>query len=189
MIHGQIVLRSPLSPMEFEARFREQINPDGWWLHGPLAWFAGKPVLGDIDGSDFTLRRPATFSRRRVPLLIFNGHLTPDPEGGSRVVGYFSLHPLHVLLARILGIGGALFGAFEVIGMWEELRSGTVTVSDHLLEILVPLALIAYGIFGPAIARSFASGTEAFLLDFMRKNFLAQAELHEDLPILDSALR
>jgi hypothetical protein len=184
-----IVLHSPLSLVEFEARFRERVDPDDWWLHGPLVWFSKKSVLGQIDNDSFTLRRPATYSRRRVPLLMFQGQMSADPMGGTRIEGQFELHPLQVLLSRILGIGGALFAAFEIIGMWGELRSGTAPLTDLWLEILVPLVLVAYGIFAPAIARLFAAGTESFLLDFMRKNLLAQADQAQDIPILDSAMR
>jgi hypothetical protein len=189
MSRQMIVLRSPLTVTEFEARFRERVDEDGWWAHGPMVWFSGKAALGQIDGDCFTLRRPATWSRRRVPLLAFQGRISPDAKGGTPIVGYFELNPIQVLLARMLGVIGALVLCCQIIGMWQGLQAGTTPVTDLLPEILLPLVLVAYGIFAPAIARLFADGTEAFLLDFMRKNFLAQMDQAEELPILDSVMR
>jgi hypothetical protein len=181
MARRMITLHSPLSPAQFEVRFTERVDPDSWWLHGPMVWFAGsRTVLGEMDGDSFTLRRPATFSRRKVPILIFHGQVSPDPIGGTRIEGYFALHPLPVLLARVGGIGMGMLMLIGEFGMRQELQLGA---------ILVAVALILYGFLFTAVARLFAGGTEAFLLDFLRKNLLAQVDQAEDLPILDSAMR
>jgi len=185
-----IVLHSPLSPAEFEARFREWVGEDAWWGLCPGAWFAGdKDVLGRMDGESFTLRRRATYSRRNIQIFIFSGKVSADARGGTRVEGYFDLNPAAVVLSRVLGIGGGLLLFAEYSWVWRELRDGTVLLNDVLPQFLMPAALVAYGIFFPAVARMLAGGSEAFLLDFMRKNLLAQSDAEPELPILDSAMR
>lgn len=188
MSRGTIVLHSPLSPSQFEARFTEQVEPDGLWAHGPLIWFAdGKSVVGQIDGGSFTLRRIAAFPRRRVPLLIFHGDFRPDPNGGTCIEGHFSLFLFPVVVARIIGIGAGMVLLVETVRAWGQF--GILHGADRIPVLLAPLALVGYGVLYPIIARLLAGGSEAFLLDFLRKNLLAQVDQADDLPVLDSMMR
>lgn len=93
------------------------------------------------------------------------------------------------MLARILGIGGGLVMLAAAGDAWKQMPDGTMPLTDRMPELLASLALMVYGIFGPALARTFAGGTKGFLLDFLRKNLLAQPERATDLPILDAEMR
>ncbi len=141
-----LVFHSPFNVAECIRRLESSVDKEGVWV----GLTGSKAILGQVRGDEFTLRKRLRYRNSFNP--IFYGNLNPEGNG-TRITGYFGLHPL-IPLTMFLWFAGVLFYGFV-------LRRGYFPPA-------IIIILLAGGVVVMALGMWFGRREEKPVLDFIQ---------------------
>jgi hypothetical protein len=154
-------------------RLDDSIDP---WHRTPLSFsgFEGsKPVIGWIDGYEFRLRKRRYYRNDFAPQ--FHGNLKRDGRG-TVVEGYFD-RPRWAKVGTRIWLGAAiLMGTPVFFSTLRNLIRGTSNAQEGLLiGLLVPPALVLFGVLLPKFGLWLGRYEERYILEFLQTTLIASA--------------
>lgn len=154
-------LVSPLSLAECTAQLRAVVQSE-WMI------FGSSKVVGHVGEKSFRLRKRLHRMRNSFQTYLF-AKLTS--EGAStRLTCRSGPHPF-VIVFMIIWFGGVTAGAVGTLGVGLR-QAGSGTMPSAFL--LIPWAMVVFGIGLVGVGRRMARGERQFLLDFLRETIAAQ---------------
>jgi len=163
--------RTDLEPEACLRRLDDSIDP---WQRTPLS-FSGlegsQVVIGWMDGYEFRLRKRRYYRNDFAPQ--FHGNLKPDGPG-TVVEGYFDM-PRRAKVGTRFWLGGAiLMGAPVFFSTLRNLIRGTSDAQEGLLiGLLVPPALVLFGLLLPKFGLWLGRYEENYILAFLQTTLIA----------------
>ncbi|MBZ5615448.1 MAG: hypothetical protein LAO23_15675, partial [Acidobacteriia bacterium] len=99
--------------------------------------------------------------------------------GGSRIEAHFDVSRLVKIFMRFWLAGVVLCGGpIFVLSVLDRLTGSHHTTGDNSVGLIVPPAMVLWGLLLPRIGRWFGMGDERFLLEFVQQTLAAQIEEH-----------
>jgi hypothetical protein len=153
---------------------RRTIDKEQRTLFSFSGYRGDRPLLGEVSEGSFRLRK------RRYSRNDFAGELYarfgPEP-GGTRIEGYFDMPRWAKYFMRIWLTGVALIGAPIFVTTMIDLTRGTHYMTGDLwVGLIVPPALVLFGIVLPKFGPLLGKGDERFILEFVQNTLAARIE-------------
>jgi hypothetical protein len=152
-------------------RLDESIDP---WHRTPLSFsgFEGsKPVIGWINGYEFRLRKRRYYNNGFAP--EFYGNLKANGRG-TVVEGYFDMARVTKAFMRIWLGGTILIGAAVFFSTLRDLIRETSNAHEGLLiGLLVPPAMVLFGVLFPKFGLWLGRNEEKYILEFLQTTLIA----------------
>lgn len=171
------VLHSALAPNAVADALGRSIDEKRWTLFSLSGYRGNRPLLGRVGGNTFTIQK------RRYSRNDFAGHLFArfEPEAdGTRIEAYFDAPPWARYFMRIWLIGAVLIGTPIFVGTVIDMITGSHHMSgDNWVGLVVPPALVLYGIVFPKIGRLFGKADRRLILEQVQNILAARIEEHE----------
>jgi hypothetical protein len=171
------VLHSALAPNAVADALRRSMDEKRWTLFSLSGYRGNRPLLGKVGENTFTVQK------RKYSRNDFAGHLFArfEPEGdGTRIEAYFDAPPWARYFMRIWLTGAVLIGTPIFVGTVIDMITGSHHLSgDNWVGLVVPAALVLYGIGFPKIGRLFGKADRRFILDQVQNILAARIEEHE----------
>ena len=154
------------------------------WEH--RSWFSlsgyegNRPMIGVLSDGTFRVYKRRYWRNDFAPQ--FYGSMHAEPRGGTRVEGFFDLSPwVRVFMRWWLGgvvlIGGTLF----ILSGLDVFAGGRFVNGDPWVGIIVPPAMIVFGLLLPRFGRLLSQGDERSILQHLETVFAARVE-HPETP-------
>jgi hypothetical protein len=144
------------------------------WHRTPLSFsgFEGsKPVIGWINGYEFRLRKRRYYNNGFAP--EFYGYLKANGRG-TVVEGYFDMARVTKAFMRIWLAGVILIGAAVFFSTSRDLIRGASHASDgFLIGLLVPPAMVLFGVLFPKFGLWLGRNEEKYILEFLQTTLIA----------------
>jgi len=168
------VLHSVLRPTAMVEALRASIDPDEWTILSLSGYKGTKPIIGSIGENAFWLQK-RRYTRNDFAGRFFS-RFDPEPEG-TRIEGHFGPPSWARWFMRIwLGMA-ILIGAPLFIGsLWSITTRGYNAAENDWLGVVVPLALVLYGIFVPKLGRLLGRSDEKLILEHLQTTLAARLE-------------
>jgi hypothetical protein len=151
---------------------RASIDPDQWTLLSMSGYKGTKPIIGAVGESGFWLQK------RRYTRNDFAGRFFArfDAEpGGTRIEGYFDCPSWARWFMRIWFGMAILIGTPMFIGtLWSITTRGYNAAENDWLGVVVPPALVLYGIFVPKLGRLLGKSDERLILEHLQTTLAAR---------------
>jgi len=178
MARATFVLHSTLPLDRFEAALRENVSKDQMWREVfPIFLFAkaASPVVVKYLKSEIRLRRLHYWIHNSW-FPLFYARYEAEPAG-TRIEGFFDIHPFTKWFMRIWLGGLAFFAALFAFHGLKELNSGSLSDPDGFKQaIFTFLGMAAFGILLPKFGAFLGRGDKQFILDFLGDRLLARPE-------------
>jgi hypothetical protein len=138
-----------------------------------------RPVLGEVFGEEFRIQKRRYWRNDFAP--HFYGTLHWEP-GGTRIEGHFDVstwvkNVMRFWVGFVAVVGGIVF-VLSVL----DLTTGSHFISgDVRVGIIVPPAMLLFGLILPRIGRLVGKGDERFLLEHIQLTLAAHVEAPESM--------
>jgi hypothetical protein len=169
-----IVLHSSLAAAAAAEALHRSIDEERGTLFSISGYKGDRPVLGDVSETTFRLQARRYWRNDFAP--HFYGRFHPEP-GGTRIEGYFDVSGW-VRTFMHLWIGGVVIFGVSTLALTildatarTDFTSGSVWVG-----IIVPPAMVLFGILLPKLGRLLAKGDERFILQHIQHTLAARIE-------------
>ena len=171
-----MILRSTLAPNATADALRRSIDEERRTLFSLSGYRGSLPVLGEVNGSTFRLRKRRYWRNDFAPNLY--GEIQAD-AAGSRIDARFELCPWIKAFMRFWIGGALLLGApIFVLSALDHFTGSHHTTGDSWVGLVVPPAMVLWGFLLPRIGRLFSIGDEKYLLEFVQQILAAQIDEH-----------
>ncbi|MGA2204972.1 MAG: hypothetical protein ABSG40_23795 [Terriglobales bacterium] len=169
------VLHSALDPSSVPEVLRLSIDEERRTLFSMSGYQGDRPVLGKVDGNTFILQK------RRYSRNDFAGRFYErfEPEvGGTRIEGHFDSPPWAKWFMRIWLAGVILLGSPVFVMTVIDIVRGTHQMGDgRWIGLIVPPAMVLFGIILPKLGRLLGKRDEQYILDHVRNTLAARSEV------------
>jgi len=134
-----------------------------------------KDVLGAVWGNSFHVQKRRYW--RNDFALNFYGELQPEASG-TRIEGRFDLADwvrlfMWFWLGGVVLIGGAIF----VATLSEIIAGSQLETGDAAVSLIVPPAMLLFGIVLPRLGRLLGRSDETFILDHLQNTLSARIDV------------
>jgi hypothetical protein len=168
------ILHSALAPDAVSDALRREVDEERWTLFS-LSGFRGDcPLLGEIDGNSFRLRK------RRYSRNDFAGQFYArfEPEsGGTKIEGFFDYPRWAKYFMRVWLAAAILIGVPIFVMTLSDIVYGSHHMSGDLsVGLLVPPSLVLFGLVLPRIGRLLGKRDERFILHFLQNTLGARMD-------------
>lgn len=176
-----VTLRTDLSLEECRRRIIESVDPERWTLFSLSGYKGSKPIIGGFEGDSFCLHKRRYYRNDFAPR--FYGELLPQSRG-TRIKGYFDARRdaklfIRMWVALVILMGTPLF--------LESVRAAflkTRTIEGNLwMGLLVPLALVLFGIVLPRFGLWLGRGDETSIVALLETTLAATTEIPSHEPL------
>jgi hypothetical protein len=169
-----LVFHSSLAPEVMAETLRRSIDEERPKFFSVSGFRGNRPVLGRLSQDSFRLRK------RRYSRNDFAGQLyarfEPEP-GGTKIESYFDMPHWAKYFLRIWLAGAVLIGTpISVLTMIDLTRRTHYMSGDLWVGLIVPPALILFGIALPTFGRLLGKGDERFIVEFVQSTLAARIE-------------
>ena len=169
-----LTMHSALAPAALAQALYRSIDEERRTLFSLSGYKGSLPILGEVTEATFRLQRRRFWRNDFAPQLY--GKFQTE-TGGSRIEACFDMSPWVKMFMRIWMIGVAVIGAPIFVLSALDLITGSHYISgDRYVGLIVPPAMITWGLLLPRIGRLFGQADERFLLDFIQQTLAAQVE-------------
>jgi hypothetical protein len=174
MIRKTLVFHSALTPAVLRDTLSRTIDQEQWTLFS-LSGFRGKrPLLGEVGEDTFRLRKRLNY--RNDFARWFYARFIPE-QGGTRIEACFETHRftryfMRVWLAIAVLIGTPIF----IMTVRDKLTGTHNTTGDLWVGLIVPPALILWGILLQMFSQFFSRSEESFILQYVQETLAARLE-------------
>ena len=160
---------------------RRSADQEEWALLSFSGYKGRLPVVGTFESSTFRLHRRRYMWRNDFAPNLY-GEVFPD-SGGTRIEVYFGLSPwTKIFMLLWLGMVGVAGGTVWIAVVIQLIRSHQPPTDHDWVGLIVPPAMILWGILLPKLGRFLSSWDEEYLLKFVEQAAAAQREWKTDLP-------
>ena len=168
------VLHSALDPSSVPEVLRLSIDEERNTLFSMSGYQGDRPVLGKVDGNTFILLKWKD-SRNDFAGRFYERF---EPEvGGTRIEGHFDSPPWAKWFMRIW-LAGALLGSPVFVMTVIDIVRGTHQMGDgRWIGLIVPPAMVLFGIILPKLGRLLGKRDEQYILDHVRNTLAARSEV------------
>lgn len=181
-----VTLRTDFSLEEFRRRLIESVDPQRWTLFSLSGYEGSRAIIGRFEGDSFCLHKRRYYRNDFAPR--FYGELLPQSRG-TRIEGYFDARQdaklfMRIWLAIAILIGTPIF----VESLWDAfLKTGSIEGSLWV-GLLVPPALVFFGIVLPKFGLWLGRGEEKFIRAQLQSALVATTEFpNQGSPQFDPA--
>jgi len=174
MAHTGYVFHSNLAPASITVLLQGSLDAECRSLFSLSGYKGDRPLLGTVVGSTFTIQK------RRYYRNDFAGRFYGrfEPEGcGTRIEGYFDSPEWTRWFMRIwLGVV-ILLGVPGFVAALISIAKGTATREEGAwVGLVVPPALILFGIVLPKFGRLLGQGDEQDILRYVQNTLVARLD-------------
>jgi hypothetical protein len=168
-----IVLQSPMSPSAVADALRRSMDEERWAFS--LSGHKGdQPILGEVTGDTFHMQKRRFYRNDFAP--HFYGTIQSSP-GGTRIEGRFDLSTsvrgfMWFWLGGVVLMGGTIF----VLSLLDVLTGSRHITGDVRVGLIVPPAMLLFGIALPRFGRLLGRSEETHLLEHLQTVLNARIE-------------
>jgi hypothetical protein len=174
MSRKTLVFHSALAPAAFRETVSRTIDQKQWTLFSLSGFRGERPLLGEIGEDTFRLRKRRYY--RNDFARQFYGRFMPE-QGGTRIEAYFDTPRVTRYFMRVWLAGAALIGTPIFIMTALDVFTDSHNMNGDLwVGLVVPPALIFWGIVLPIISRLFSRSEELFILQYVQATLAARLE-------------
>lgn len=166
------VLHSTLAPSAMADALRRSIDEEHRTLFSLSGYKGTKPILGEVGQDTFRLRK------RRYSRNDFAGQFFArfEPEwSGTRIEGYFDASRWARWYMRIWLAGAVLIGTPLFVSTIVDMTRG-VSRGNDWVGLVVPPALILFGVAMPMVGRLFGRPDRQLILEHVQHTLGARPE-------------
>lgn len=180
-----IVMLSPMSPEAVADALRRSMDEERRTLFSLSGYKGDQDILGEVVGSTIHLQKRRYWRNDFAP--HFYGEIQSD-SAGTRIVGRFGLAEwvrlfMWFWLGGVVLIGGSIF-AFSL----SDVMTGSHHVDgDARVGLIVPPAMLLFGIILPRFGRLLGRGEETFILEHLQN--VLNARIEDPARIGDPAMK
>jgi len=161
-----IALHSSLPSDECIRRIQESTDPGDRTIFSLSGYKGSRPLLLKFSGNQFTLWKRRYYRNDFAP--YFFGTLSPENQG-TRLEGHFDMNRWVKIFMRIWIIFAIMFTLPVVFAMLSRTIQGNAWAG-----ILIPIGLVAFGIFLPKFGRWMGKGEEKLMTEFLETTLAAK---------------
>jgi hypothetical protein len=170
-----IVMHSPMSPDALADALRRSMDEERRALFSLSGYKGEQAVLGEIWGNSFHLQKRRYWRNDFAP--HFYGEIQSDPAG-TRIEGYFDLADrvrlfMWFWLGGVVLIGGAIF----VASVSDVMAGSHLVTGDAWTGLIVPPAMLLFGIVLPRFGRLLGRDDETFILEYLQNTLSARIDV------------
>jgi hypothetical protein len=162
---SEMRLFSPFSPVECVSRLEAVIDTERSALFSLGGLFGSRPVVGRVNGSSLRLHKRIGY---RNSFQIFLTATMQAEAGGTLISGGFAMHPfvrvfMLIWFGSVILIGGSIF-----VAIVRGVLSGTGSNRHNMwVGLVVPPAMLVFGVVLLRVGRFLARNESRFLTDFL----------------------
>jgi hypothetical protein len=170
-----IVMHSPMSPAAVVEALRGSMDEERRTPFSFSGYSGDQPILGEVWGSSFRLHIQRSGRNDFAP--NFYGEFQPE-AGGTRIEVRFRLAAFVQMfmcfwLGGVVLIGGAVF----VSSLFDYLTGGHKMTDDAWTGLIVPPALLLFGIVLLGFGRMLGRDDETFILEHIQNILSARIDV------------
>ena len=155
------------------------MDEERWTLFSISGYNGHRPVLGKFSERTFRLQKRRYWRNDFAP--YFYGQIQSE-SGGTKIEGYFDVARWVKLFMRIWLVGAAVLGAPIFVLTLLDIAAGSHHVSgDTWVGLLVPPALVTFGILLPKLGRLLGRSAERTILEHLQNTLEALLEPNRNL--------
>lgn len=174
MSRKTLVFHSALAPAVLRETIFRTIDQEQWTLFSLSGFRGERPLLGDIGEDTFRLRKRRYY--RNDFARQFYGRFMPE-QGGARIEAYFDTPRVTRYFMQVWLAAAVLIGTPIFIMTVRDIFTGSHNMTGDLwVGLVVPPALILWGIVLPMISRLFSRNEERFILHYVQATLVARLE-------------
>jgi len=169
------VLQSPLAQDEAIRRLRAAIKESGMGMFRIGDWGGSAEFYGKIDRNKIELRKRRSFLWKNDFAPHMFAELTPI-AGGTKVEGHFDVSSWVSGFMKVWMVFIAVVGGIAFVSCLNAILSGHrfgQKGDDAMVGIIVPPAMLLFGLLLPRIGYYFSFWHEKELLEFLKATFIA----------------
>jgi hypothetical protein len=157
---------------ECRRRLIESIDEKHFAIFSPSGYKGSKPVIGWLEGYKFLLQKRRYWNNAFAPQ--FHGNLLPEGKG-SQIEGSFDTPRIAKIFIRIWLVGAILIGApIFILSLLDLIHRHRYVEGDLWVGLVVPPAVVLFGIFLPKFGLLLGSREEEYILEFLRTTLVAR---------------
>lgn len=161
-----LVLHSDYPPGICLKRLAEEIDVDHWTPVSLSGYKGHAAMLGRIAGNEFRLHKRKRGHNSFAPILFAR---VLAEERGSIVKGYWSVWPGIRLFMRVwLGLAVLIGGPMFVLTLLERVRRGFTGGGDWWIGLIVPPALVLWGLVLPRLGAAVGGSEKDSIGEFLQ---------------------
>jgi hypothetical protein len=167
-------MQSPMSPDAVADALRRSMDEENRTLFSLSGYKGDRDIFGEIVGNTFHLRKRRYWRNDFAP--HFYGEIQSDPRG-TRIVGRFDLAD-RVRLFMWFWLGGVvLIGGSIFVACLSDVMTGSHHIQgDAWVGLVVPPAMVLFGILLPRFGRLMGRSEERFILEQLQNVLNARIE-------------
>jgi hypothetical protein len=169
------LLRTRITPLECRERLQAR-TASRFSLMSALA-LDDRPVRGRVSAGGFSVRKAIHY--RNSFQTVASGTWVAEPHMAKRTLIHVYVGPSRVA-ATLWAVWMALVALFAAGFLAALLTPGVSVSGDALLGLLVPVAMLGFGMALPAFCLWLARGEAGFLLVFLRNTLVADEVTNGD---------
>ena len=174
MSRKTLVFHSALTPTVLTDTLYRTIDKEEWTPFSLSRFRGERPLLGNIGADEFRLRKRRYF--RNDFAGVFYARFMPEP-GGTRIEAYFDSPRWVRYFMRVWLAGAVLLGApIFIMSLLDATTNSHYTTGDSWVGVIVPPALVLFGIVLPKIGQLLSRGEERYILQYLQETLAARIE-------------
>lgn len=168
-------MHSPMPPAAVAEALRGSMDEEWRTILSFSGYKGDQAVLGQVWGNSFHLQKRRYWRNDFAP--HFYGEIQSDPAG-TRIEGRFDLADsvrlfMWFWLGGVVLIGGAMF----VACLSDVIAGSHLVTGDARVGLIVPPAMLLFGIVLTRFGRLLGRGDETFILDHLKNTLSAQIDV------------
>lgn len=170
-----VLLHSALDPTTAADALRRSIDEERRTIFSMSGYEGNLPVIGEVTESVFRLQKRRFWRNDFAP--HFFGTFHSEPTAGTKIEGHFDISPSVKNFMRFWLIGVMLLGGPVFVLSLLDVSTGSHYMSgDTWVGVIVPPAMVLFGILLPRIGRIFGQGDERFILEHVQHALAARVD-------------
>jgi hypothetical protein len=168
------VFHSALAPRELVDTLQRTTDQEQWTIFSLSGYRGGHPILSVVGVGTFRLRKRIKY--RNDLARLFYGRFNPE-SGATRIEGYFDVPGWSRIFMRIRLAFAVVIGTLIFVSTLIDLLTGTHHVSgDTWIGLVLPPALVLFGMVLPIFGRLIGQRDERFILEYIQNTLAARIE-------------
>jgi hypothetical protein len=166
-----IVLHSDYPPDTCLKRLADEMGVDNWTPFSLSGYEGNAAMLGRIAGHEFRLHKRKRGHNTFAPILF--GHVLPEGHGAV-IEGYWGVWPGMRLFAGVwIGLAILIGAPIFISALMQAVRKGFMDVSDWWIGLIVPPALVAWGLILPRLGAAVSDYEKNSIEEFLHRVLVA----------------